>query len=135
MTRHSAAVAFVLAAALGAGGCASSMASSFSTGGAAVPVPPIALPAAEGIRVVADGGLFIGATIAISTAAANTIAVIGVVGLVAAGNDWSPLPPLRMRADRTINVQDCSKPIANWSANLKCASPEALRELERARRD
>lgn len=118
----------LLAAALAAGGCASNMASSFSTGGAVVPIAP----AAEGVRIVADGGLFVGATIGLSTAAANTIAVIGIVGFLAVANDWSMLPPPKMRADRTVNLQDCSKPIANWSANLKCASPEELRELERA---
>jgi hypothetical protein len=134
MTRRSAAAALVLAAALAAGGCASNMASSFSTGGVAA-APPIALPAAEGIRVVADGGLFVGASIGISAAAANTIAVIGIVGLVAVGNNWPLLPPAKMREDRTINVQDCSKPIVNWTANLKCASPEELRELEGAQRD
>jgi hypothetical protein len=126
MTRRPTA-ALVLAAALAAGGCASNMTSSFSTGGAAVP----ALPATEGIRVVADGALFIGATIGISAAAANTLAVIGIAGILATANDWSLLPPPKMRADRTVNLQDCSKPIANWSANLRCASPEELRELER----
>lgn len=128
MTRRSAAV-LAFAAAVATGGCASNMASSFSTGGAAVPVVPVA----EGVRVVADGGLFVGATIGLSAAAANTIAVIGILGFLAVANDWSMLPPPKMRADRTINLQDCSKPIANWSANLKCASPEELRERARAR--
>jgi hypothetical protein len=122
MRPRSAAV-LALAAALATGGS-----SSFSTGGAAVAPVPLA----EGVRVVADGGLFVGATIGLSTAAANTIAVIGILGFLAVANDWSMLPPPKMREDRTINLQDCSKPIANWSANLKCASPEELRELERA---
>jgi hypothetical protein len=126
MKRRAAAV--LLAATVVGAGCASNMASSFSTGGAAVAPVPLA----EGVRVVADGGLFVGATIGLSTAAANTIAVIGILGFLAVANDWTMLPPPKMREDRTINLQDCSKPIANWSANLKCASPEELRELERA---
>lgn len=117
-----------LAAALATGGCASNVASSFSTGGGVG--PPV--PMAEGVRVVADGGLFVGATIGLSAAAANAIAAIGIVGFLAVANDWSALPPPKMREDRLVNLQDCSKPIVNWSANLKCASPEELRELERA---
>ena len=127
MKRRAAAV--LLAAAVVGAGCASNMASSFSTGGAAVAPVPLA----EGVRVVADGGLFVGATIGLSTAAANTIAVIGILGFLAVANDWSALPPPQMRADRTVNLQDCSKPIENWSANLKCATPEELRELDGAK--
>lgn len=85
--------------------------------------------------MIVDGGLVAGATVGISAAAANAIAAIGIAGLLVVANDWRLLPPPAMREDRAINLQDCSKPIANWSANLRCASPEELRELERARPD
>ncbi len=111
------------------------MVSSFGTSGVAHPAPPIVVPPVEGIRVIADGGLFVSATIALSAAAANALAAVAVVGFLAAGNNISPRLPARMREDRAINLQDCSKPIANWSANLKCATPEELHELEGAARD
>jgi hypothetical protein len=149
LTHFAAALA---AAVLGASGCAANTASSVSTGGVVRPVPPIApappiapvppitavppvVPPVGGVRVIADGGLFVSATIGLSSAAANTIAGIFILGILAAENGLSPLPPPRMREDRTINLQDCSKAIVNWSANLKCATPEELRELESAQRD
>lgn len=120
----------ILAAAAVATGCASNVATTFSTGGVPYPIPP-----PGGIKVIADGGLFVSATIGLSAATANVLSGIFIVGFLAAGNNVSPLLPAKMREDRTINLQDCSKPIANWSANLKCASPEELRELENAPRD
>jgi len=120
----------ILAAAAVASGCASNVASSFGTGGAPYPIPP-----PGGVKVIADGGLFVSATIGLSAATANVLSGIFIVGFLAAGNDISPRLPAKMREDRTINLQDCSKPIANWSANLKCATPEELRELESAPRD
>ena len=127
--------ALVAAAILGAPGCASNVASSVSTGGVVRPTPPIAVPPVEGLRVVSDGGLFVSATIGLSQAAANVIAGIFIVGILAADNGFSPRPAPKMREDRAINLQDCTKAIANWSANLKCATPEELRELESAQRD
>jgi hypothetical protein len=119
----------VLAAALiGVSGCSSNMVSSFGSSGAPYPVPP-----PGSISVISDGGLFVSATIALSATAANVLSGIFILGFLAAGNDISPLPPAKMREDRTINLQDCSKPIANWSANLKCATPEELREREGGR--
>ncbi|HET9043143.1 MAG TPA: hypothetical protein VFN70_08355 [Burkholderiales bacterium] len=115
----------ILAAAAVASGCASNVASSFGTAGAPYPtLPP------GSVKVIADGGLFVSATIGLSAAAANVLSGIFLVGFLAAGNDISPLPPAKMREDRAINLQDCSKPIANWSANLRCATSEELRELE-----
>lgn len=115
------------------------MASSINTGGVVRPVPPIApapvVPPVEGVRIISDGGLFVSATIGISAATANAIAGIFILGILAAENGLSPLPPPKMREDRTINLQDCSKPIVNGSANLKCATPEELRDLPSARRD
>lgn len=82
-----------------------------------------------------DGRLVAGATIGISAAAANAIAVTGIVGMLIVANDWRLLPPPKMREDQLVNLQDCTRPVDNWSANLRCASPEELRELaERATR-
>jgi len=107
-------------------GCASSTASSVRVGG-----PPVASPAPNSGYVIVDGGLAAGAAVGISTATANAIAVVGILGFLVVANDWRPAPALR--ADRTINLQDCTKPIVNWTANLRCASPEELRELEGAK--
>jgi hypothetical protein len=70
--------------------------------------------------VVVDGGLHASVTISISSAAANAIAAGALIGFLAAGNNVSPLRPAPMREDRTINEQDCTQPIANAAANLKC---------------
>jgi hypothetical protein len=70
--------------------------------------------------VVADGGLHVSVTFSISETAANIIAAGALIGFLAVANDASPLRPAPMREDRTINEQDCTQPIANRSANLKC---------------
>jgi hypothetical protein len=119
----------LLAAAL-VSGCASNVASSFNPGGVPQPILP-----PGSVKVVADGGLFVSTTIALSATTANVLSGIFIVGFLAAGNDISPHLPAKMREDRAINLQDCSKPIANWSANLKCATPEELREVEGAPRE
>lgn len=114
----------VLVLAVGLGGCASNMSSRVNVGG-----PPVVAPAPNSAFVIADGGLIAGATIGISAAAANAIAATGIVAMLAVANDWRLLPPPKMREDRAVNVQDCSKPIVNWTANLRCASPEELRAM------
>lgn len=70
--------------------------------------------------VVSDGGLHASVTIGISSTTANVIGAVGILGLLAAGNNASPLRPAPMREDRTINEQDCTRPIANGTANLRC---------------
>jgi hypothetical protein len=70
--------------------------------------------------VVADGGLHASVTVGLSATAANVIAAGAVIGFLAVGNGLSPLLPPPMRADRAINEQDCTKPIATPTANLRC---------------
>ena len=70
--------------------------------------------------VVSDGGLHASVTISISSTTANVIGAVGILGLLAAGNNVSPARPALMLEDRTINEQDCTQPIANGLANLKC---------------
>ena len=98
----------LLAAALS--GCASNYAVFGSTFGAA--------PVATGTSVVVNGGLV--ASISLGASAANVLAGVGIVTLLAAGNGLSPVPPPPMREDRSINEQDCTAPIANPTANLRC---------------
>jgi hypothetical protein len=133
MVRRTRLLAALAAALIGASGCSSNMVSSFGASGMAHSAPPIVVPPPGGIHVISDGGLFVSATIGISAAAATVIAAVAVVGFLAVGNNISPRLPAKMREDRAINLQDCSKPIAVWSANLKCATPEELRELEGGR--
>jgi hypothetical protein len=70
--------------------------------------------------VVSDGGLHASISIPISSTTANVIGAVGIIGLLAVGNDVLPVRPAPMRADRTINEQDCTQPIASSTANLKC---------------
>ncbi len=65
-----------------------------------------------------------------SSSAAGALAGIALLGFVFHGHlngywdegsgygPWRPIPPLA--EDRTIHEQDCSKPIENSSANLRC---------------
>jgi hypothetical protein len=103
------ALAVVLAAAL-LPGCATHYAVSASTFGGTA--------AATGTSIVVNGGLY--ASIALGATAANVITGIGIVAILAAGNGLAPVPPPPMRADRQVNEQDCTVPIASATANLRC---------------
>jgi hypothetical protein len=103
------ALAVLLAASLS--GCASNYAVYGSTFGASS-------VAATGTAVVVNGGLY--ASITLGATAANVMAGIGVMTLLAAGNGLSPVGPPPMREDREINEQDCTAPIVNLTANLRC---------------
>jgi hypothetical protein len=83
-------------------GCATHSAAYIGTGGA-----------------VTNGGLFVSASIAVSSATANALAVAGIVTYLIVANDgYTPAP--KMREDRTVHEQDCTKPIEHPAANLKC---------------
>jgi hypothetical protein len=121
-TRPAAALAgLLLASALA--GCGTNVASSFSTGGPIV--APTPLPAvSQGASVVYAGGLVASFTFEISATAANVIAAAGMLAIAIAA-DYQVVPPPKMREDRLINAQDCTRPIASWTANLKCVVPDA----------
>jgi hypothetical protein len=70
--------------------------------------------------VVSDGGLHASVTIGISSTTANVIGAVGILGLLAAANNVSPARPAPMLEERTIHEQDCTRPIANGAANLRC---------------
>ena len=71
-----------------------------------------------GTSVVVNGGFH--ASITLGATAANILAGVGIVSILAAGNGLSPIPPPPMREDREINEQDCTAPVASTTANLKC---------------
>jgi hypothetical protein len=120
----------VLAVAFLVAGCGANVASSVRVGG-----PPVVAPIPDASFVIVDGGLVAGATFGISAAAANAIAVVGIVGFLFVANDWRFVPPPKLSEGRTVNLQDCTKPIVNWTANLRCASPEELRSRDEASRE
>lgn len=63
-----------------------------------------------------------------SSAAAWALIGIGLIAAELAGREAArerglepqPAPAQPMDAKRQVNEVDCTKPIANWSANLKC---------------
>ena len=72
-------------------------------------------------------GISTGGTVSVQ-GGASTLGTLFAIGLIAGfayeserqleGARRLPAPP--MDAARTVNEQDCSQPIADWSANLKC---------------
>ncbi|HKC42315.1 MAG TPA: hypothetical protein VKC64_00715 [Burkholderiales bacterium] len=77
-------------------------------------------PAVPASSVVVNGGLTASFTFEISSAAANALFGVALVGFLIAGNNVYPVRWTPMREDRAINQQDCTKPIADMTANLKC---------------
>ena len=105
--------AVIVASALG--GCAGvQTATAVNTGGA------VAGPCTR--CVIVDGGLY--ASIGLGAAASNVIVytMFGAMFLYD-GLNWRPPP--EMDENRTVHEQDCTRPIENPKANLKCTAPEA----------
>jgi hypothetical protein len=51
----------------------------------------------------------------------STIGALFMIGVLAGASDeQTRVSPPELDAARKVNEQDCSKPIENWSANLKC---------------
>jgi hypothetical protein len=108
----------------GATGCSWNSAIGASYGGttAAAGAGTGSAVASSGTVVAVNGGLF--ASISLGTAAANILAAMTGVAIYAAMLQESgelrlgAYPP--MREDRAIHEQDCTKPITNTQANLKC---------------
>ena len=108
--------AAAVATAFALGGCAGvETATAVSTGG------PIVAPCVD---CVISGPLGLYASVGISTAAANAIVytMFGAMFLYD-GLNWRPPPEMDER--RTVHEQDCTKPLENPAANLKCKAPEA----------
>ncbi len=57
-------------------------------------------------------------SIDIGAAASNLVVGGAMLGILAAGEGYAPVPS--MKADRIVNEQDCSKPIVLPTANLRC---------------
>lgn len=108
----------------GATGCSWNSAIGASYGGttAAAGAGTGSAVASTGTVIAVDGGLY--ASISLGTAAANILAAATGLAIYAAMLQESgelhlgAYPP--MREDRAINEQDCTKPIADTQANLKC---------------
>jgi hypothetical protein len=86
-------------------------------GGQYVAVGTAGAPSAA---VVAPPGFSASISISLSSTAANILSASALIGFLAVGNEWLPLASAPMREDRTVNEQDCTKPIADPTANLKC---------------
>ncbi len=96
------------------------MRSRIRTLAAALAAAALAGCASSSGSVVSDGGLHGSVTIGIGSTTANVIGAVGILGLLAAGNNVSPARPAPMLEDRTVHEQDCTQPIANGTANLRC---------------
>jgi hypothetical protein len=119
----SAIVATALALLLG--GCSGveyAMGASYGTSTAAV-APVAAGASATEITIIAGGtGLYV--SVSLGTAAANVMAAATGAAIYAAmlqeSGEWRPWRGPPMLEGRSINEQDCTKPIADPLANLKC---------------
>jgi hypothetical protein len=106
-------IAVALAAALGAAGCSGDSYVRYSSGGAPAGVP---------------GGS--SATVQVSTTSSSTVfAALFLLHWSLLNERWDrgggmygsstvPAPP--MDETRSVNTQDCTQPIVDWSANLRC---------------
>jgi hypothetical protein len=94
VTRHRIAAALLLA--LGVAGCGGNSNVQFSSGG---PPPP------QGSGVSVYGANTLG-----------TLLTIGFIGAALSGGYRAP----EMDPSRRVVEQDCTKPIEDWSANLRC---------------
>ena len=118
--RSSPKVAAAVATALALSGCAGvQTATAVSTGG------PMVVP---GVDCVISGPAGLYASVGLSAAVANAIVytMFGAMFLYD-GLNWRP--PLAMDENRTVHEQDCTKPIENPGANLKCKAPDATATL------
>jgi hypothetical protein len=111
----------------GATGCSwnSAIGASFGgTAGSGAAVGAGTGSAAASTTTVVAGGTGLYASISLGTAAANILAAATGLAIYAAMLQESgefhlgQFPP--MREDRAINEQDCTKPITDTQANLKC---------------
>jgi hypothetical protein len=92
-------------------------------GSTAVVMPAAAGAAATDIAIVAGGtGLYVSVTL--GTTAANIMAAATGAAIYAAmlqeSGEWRPWRGPPMLEGRSINEQDCTKPIVDPLANLKC---------------
>ncbi len=109
--RHAA----LLAAALALPGCAGvQTATAVSYGG------PLVGPCVDCV-VSGPAGLY--ASVGIGAAAANAI-VYTMFGAMILYDGLGWRPPPAMDENRTVHEQDCTRPIENPGANLRCRAPE-----------
>jgi hypothetical protein len=79
-----------------------------------------------GFRTVPAGTALSGGSLSASIQGSSAAGALLAVGLLGATVFWESerdrvhYRPPALDPARTVNVQDCSRPIENWSANLKC---------------
>jgi hypothetical protein len=121
-------VGFMLSAAAllcaGVTGCSWNHAMGASYGGTATAAGAGTGSAAASTGAVVAGGTGLYISVSLGTAAANIMAAATGAAIYAAmlqeSGEWRPWPYPPMLEGRAINEQDCTKPIADWQANLKC---------------
>lgn len=106
-------IAGALAVALGAAGCGGDSYIRYSSGSAVSGVPA-GTSASVQVSTTSTSAAF-GVAFLLHWALLNERWDRG-AGMV--GSSTVPAPP--MDATRVVNAQDCTKPIEDWSANLKC---------------
>jgi len=68
----------------------------------------------------AAGTSSVGGQISASGSANAAIVLFGLTAMAIYGSETSRQPAPELEGSRRVNEQDCSKPIQDWSANLKC---------------
>jgi len=121
---HFLAIALLVASVSGCSGWDYAMGATYGGTTAAAAGTGVGAAAASTGTTVVTGGTGLYLSISLGTAAANIMAAATGVAIYAAmlqeSGEWhaSPYPP--MLEGRAINEQDCTKPIADVQANLKC---------------
>jgi hypothetical protein len=68
----------------------------------------------------AAGTSSVGGQISGSGSGNAALVLFGLTAMAIYGSETSREPAPELDASRRVNEQDCSKPIKDWSANLKC---------------
>ncbi|MCL4801250.1 MAG: hypothetical protein KJ025_16780 [Burkholderiales bacterium] len=123
--RRAVGVLTVVACAAALAGCSGwEYAMGASYGASTAAAAPAAGGAAATTTTVIAGGTGLYVSVSLGTTAANVLAAATGVAIYAAmlqeSGEWRPWNGPPMLEGRTVNEQDCTKPIADVQANLKC---------------
>lgn len=92
--------------------------------GALLPALLLAACAHSSVRVDSAGGsATTGSRVSAGYRGQASVAAWALIGIGLIASQYSDArtePPARLDASRRVNAVDCTKPIENWSANLKC---------------
>jgi len=116
------ALAASVAALAGCSGWEYAMGASYGTSPVAAGSATAAASTSGTTIVAGGGGLYV--SVSLGSTAANVLAAATGVAIYAAmlqeSGEWRPWGGPPMLEGRTVNEQDCTKPIADMQANLKC---------------